>query len=198
MGASADVVTLARTGVDFDYRGDVIDAHAPEMPTRFVKQLYQLIRGATAIGLSRPDAMRLAIRCARDSMPPLRLAILDDVARFPGTLTRDVRKRLGKPRATVDRQLQALHMLGVLTCNEEEGENFGKSVTRWRYQLAPGINPDVLDPDTVPDLSPHKVFGEKERDERAVTHTDISGTVPGGAAKEGDDAADQRGHAARR
>ena len=55
--AAADVVTLARTGVDYDYRGDVIDAHAPEMPTRFVKQLYQLIRGATAIGLSHPKAM---------------------------------------------------------------------------------------------------------------------------------------------
>jgi len=32
--AAADVVTLARTAVDYDYRGDVIDAHAPEMPTR--------------------------------------------------------------------------------------------------------------------------------------------------------------------
>ena len=37
--AAADLVTLARTGVDYDYRGDVIDSHAPEMPTRFVKQL---------------------------------------------------------------------------------------------------------------------------------------------------------------
>ena len=81
-------------------------------------------------------------------------------------------------------------MLGVLTCNEEEGESFGKPVTRWRYQLASEINPDVLDPDTVPDLSLHKVFGEKERDEIAVTHTDISGTEPGGATKEVDDADD--------
>lgn len=37
--AAADLVTLARTGVEYDYRGDVIDAHAPEMPTRFAKQL---------------------------------------------------------------------------------------------------------------------------------------------------------------
>jgi hypothetical protein len=42
---AADLVTLARTGVEFDYRGDVIDAHAPEMPTRFAKQLAQLMRG---------------------------------------------------------------------------------------------------------------------------------------------------------
>jgi hypothetical protein len=31
--AAADLVTLARTGVDFEHRGDVIDAYAPEMPT---------------------------------------------------------------------------------------------------------------------------------------------------------------------
>ena len=186
--AAANVVTLARTAVDYDYRGDVIDAHAPEMPTRFVKQLYQLIRGATAIGLECQAAMRLAIRCARDSMPPLRMAILDDVAQFPGTLTRDVRKRVGKPRATVDRQLQALHMLGVLTCNEEEAMHAGKPVTLWRYRLAPGIDPDVLDPDSVPDLPPHGGYGEKERAEKAIAHTDISGIVSGGATTEGDDA----------
>ena len=112
--AAADLVTLARTGVEYDYRGDVIDAHAPEMPTRFAKQLTQIIRGAVAIGMDRDDALRLAIRCARDSMPPLRLAIIDDLAAHPYSTPTDVRKRLGKPRATVDRQLQALHMLDVV------------------------------------------------------------------------------------
>jgi hypothetical protein len=68
--AAADLVTLARTGVEYDYKGNVIDAHAPEMPTRFAKELAQVIRGAVAIGMDRGDAMRLAIRCARDSMPP--------------------------------------------------------------------------------------------------------------------------------
>ena len=85
--AAADLVTLARTGVDFDYRGDVIDAHAPEMPTRFMKQLVQIVRGGVAIGMGRHDALRLAVRCARDSMPPLRLAILDDIAEVSGVDT---------------------------------------------------------------------------------------------------------------
>ena len=85
--AAADLVTRARTGVDYDYRGDVIDAHAPEMPTRFAKQLAQVVRGAVAIGIDRADALRLAIRCARDSMPPLRLAILDDLAEHPDSST---------------------------------------------------------------------------------------------------------------
>jgi hypothetical protein len=148
--AAADLVTLARTGVEYDYRGDVIDAHAPEMPTRFAKQLTQVVRGGVAIGMDRKAALQLAVRCARDSMPPLRLAIIDDLAANPDSSTPEVRKRLDKPRNTVDRQLQALHMLGVLTCREQEYSENGR--TRWFYSLAEGINPDTLNTGSVPDL----------------------------------------------
>ena len=129
--AAADLVTLARTGVEYDYRGDVIDAHAPEMPTRFAKQLTQIVRGAVAIGMDRADALRLALRCARDSMPPLRLALIDDLSEHPSSTPTEVRKRLGKPRATVDRQLKALHILGVLTLVEVE---LAKGIA-WQYSL---------------------------------------------------------------
>lgn len=142
--AAADLVTLARTAVEFDNRGDVIDAHAPEMPTRFAKQLAQILLGAVAIGVGRDDALRLAIRCARDSMPPMRLAIVDDLAANPDSTTAQVRKRIGKPRTTVDRQLQALHMLGVAECDEEEREYAGQPSIRWRYSLTQGIDPSAL------------------------------------------------------
>jgi hypothetical protein len=66
--AAANITALCRTGVEYDYRGTPIDAHMPEMPTRFAKQLTQIIRGAVAIGL--PLQMRWrwrfgvrAIRC---------------------------------------------------------------------------------------------------------------------------------------
>lgn len=104
-------MTLCRTAVEFDYRGDIIDRHEPEAPTRFAKQLVQMFRGGVAIGMARQDALRLALRCARDSMPPLRLAVLEDVANHPHSKTSDVARRLDKPRNTVDRQLQALQML---------------------------------------------------------------------------------------
>lgn len=146
---AANLVTLARTGVEYDYSGNVIDAHAPEMPTRFAKQLAQLVRGAVAIGLNRAGALRLAIRCARDSMPPLRLAIVDYLAMNPDSSTQDIRKRIGKPRNTVDRQLQALHMLGVLTCDEREYGVDGRS--RWFYALADGIDPDAINPECFPE-----------------------------------------------
>lgn len=163
--AAADLVTLARTAVDHDYRGDVIDAHAPEAPTRFAKQLGQVARGAMAIGLGRDAALRLAIRCARDSMPPLRLAIVDDLAEHPSSTTADVRKRLEKPRATTDRQLQALHMLGVVSCNEVQCDQR----VRWYYSLADGIDAtSLLVPDLLVDTHSHK--------ERECLPTYISGT----------------------
>ncbi|MBS1897167.1 MAG: bifunctional DNA primase/polymerase [Actinobacteria bacterium] len=140
--AAADLVTLARTAVDIDYRGNVIDSHAPEMPTRFAKQLAQIFRGGLAIGLDRAGALALAIRVARDSMPPLRLEILEDVAANEWTPLREVVKRVDKPRSTVDRQLQALHLLGLLTVDEEVA-TVGMSLretTTWRYTLAPGID----------------------------------------------------------
>jgi Domain of unknown function (DUF3854) len=172
--AAADLVTLARTGVEYDYRGDVIEAHAPEMPTRFAKQLTQIVRAGVAIGMDREDALRLAIRCARDSMPPLRLAIIDDLAAQPHSSTGEVRRRLGKPRNTVDRQLQALHMLGVLTCEEVE---VSSDRSRRYYTLAESIDPTAL---LVPEMSVHTLIPKEEcvsesRDARSVC-TDISGT----------------------
>jgi hypothetical protein len=125
------------------------------MPTRFAKQLQQVVRGAVAIGVGRHEALKLAIRCARDSLPPLRLSIIDDLSKNPDSPPGDVRKRLNKPRSTIDRQMQALHMLEVLNCDEKPVENMGlfEDKVRWFYSLADGIDPSTLDPDAVPDLA---------------------------------------------
>jgi hypothetical protein len=134
---AADIVTMARTAVERDYRGDVIMAHAPEMPTRFAKQLTQMIRGGVAIGMTRQRAMQLAIRCARDSIPPLRVEILLDIAVHPASITGEVRKRIGKPWHTIRRELEALHMLGMLRCDEEETiTKTLKEKLIFRYSLA--------------------------------------------------------------
>jgi hypothetical protein len=111
---AANITTLCRTGVEYDYRGDPTEAHAPEMPTRFAKQLTQIIRGGVAVGMTRDDAMRLAIRCARDSMPPIRLAILKYLWRHPDCDTKTVAAALEMPRSTVKRQLESLQLLQVL------------------------------------------------------------------------------------
>lgn len=142
---AADLVTRARTAVSRDGQGNVTDAHAPEMPTRFSKQLAQIARGAIAIGMEEGEAMQLAIRCARDSVPPLRLAILEDLTTYGDSCVTDVRKRLGKPHATVDRELQALHMLGLVVLREEAySTSQGTGKTRWHYSITSGINTAVL------------------------------------------------------
>jgi hypothetical protein len=181
---AADIVTRARTAVDFDYKGNVVDAHAPEMPTRFAKQLGQVVRGAVAIGVDRTDALRLAIRCARDSIPPLRRIIIDDLAKNPESTASDVRKRTGKPWTTIDRQLQALHMLEVLDCDEVAyGEKEEKH--RWLCSLADGMNPAALDPDAILGSSPDSAHPSyKERSDNpaddATSHISYVGLAESG------------------
>lgn len=149
---AANLVTRGRTAVEADQQRNPIIAHAPEAPTRLAKQLAQVVRGGVAIGMDRRDALRLAIRCARDSMPPLRLAILDDLTKFAadtghmGAFSRvsDIRKRLQMPRTTIDRELQALQLLKLVEHSEQD-EPYGE-VTRkvWSYRLADDVQVGVL------------------------------------------------------
>jgi hypothetical protein len=140
----ANIVTWVRTGVERDYRGEVVDAHALEMPTRLSKQLTQLVRGAVAIGLSPAEAMRLAQRCARDTLPPLRRKILLDVANNPKSRPLQVARRIARPRTTVRRELEALHILGVLVCDEQDVMRGYREEVIARYSLAPAVDRKLL------------------------------------------------------
>lgn len=136
---AANLVTLARTAVERDYQGNVVSAHAPEAPTRFLKMLGQVARGILAIGGTEDHALRTALRVARDSMPPLRLLVLDAIhtTNHPMTGTQ-VGRKVDKPRTTVRRECDALHALGVLEIDGDEGQG------AWLYRLAAGIDPTVL------------------------------------------------------
>jgi hypothetical protein len=136
----AELVTRARTPVERDYQGNPAWAHSLEMPTRFAKQLVQIVRGGLVIGLDADTAMRAAARCCHDSMPPMRLVVLADVAAHPECFTPDVVERVQLPRQTVDRTLQELHLLGLLTVQHLA---YGEKV-RWLYSLAPDVDPAVL------------------------------------------------------
>jgi hypothetical protein len=165
--AVADLVTFARTAIERDYQGHVTDAHAPELPTRFAKILGQIVRGGLAIGMGRERAVATAVRVAGDSMPPLRLAVLGDVANHPDSRCSDVQRRLQKPRSTIDRELQGLHVLGLLVCDDS-------GTGGWRYSLA-----DVVDEPTLKALVTRKVstgdIGIEKRGPESRTLTDISG-----------------------
>ncbi|MDI9936582.1 bifunctional DNA primase/polymerase [Rhodococcus sp. IEGM 1351] len=135
---AANLVTWARTAVDFDYQGNVEMAHMPEMPTRFAKELAQVMLGGLAIGMTREAALDLALRCAADSMPPIRLAILNDLLTNPDSTSSEVARRVDQPRKSVDRQLQALDALQLLTkydYHSELGED-GHTKCSWRYTIS--------------------------------------------------------------
>jgi hypothetical protein len=138
----ADLVTRARTPVERDYQGNPAFAHALEMPTRFAKQLVQIVRGGLLLGLDRATAMGVAARCCHDTMPPLRRVVLADIAANPDSFTPDVADRVQMPKTTIDRALQELQLLGLLVVyHVAYGEN---SRIRWSYSLAPGIDPGDL------------------------------------------------------
>lgn len=134
----ANIVSAARTGVERDRRGDVVDAHAFEAPTRLVKYLGQVVRGGIAIGLDRVDALRLAVRIAHDCVPPLRLAALKAVEANPGNTTSEIARLMQKPRTSVDRALQELHLLELLEVTSDAID------TKWRYRIAAEVDADAL------------------------------------------------------
>jgi hypothetical protein len=140
----ANVVTWARSGVERDFRGDVVNAHAPEMPTRFAKQLAQVVRGALSFGMDPDAAMRLAIRCARDSMEPLRRDLLLDIAANPDTEPNEVHRRIARPLTTVKQNLVALHMLRLVKCDERLERRANRMVEVPHYSLAPDLDRATL------------------------------------------------------
>jgi hypothetical protein len=142
--AISNLLTRTRTAIERDYRGNVIDSHDPEMPTRFAKQLIQMMRGALAVGMARDDALRLILRCAWDSVPKLRLQLLRDVAKNPDTHAAAIRRRMQKPRFTIDQAMEALHALGLLTCREEEKVQGTRTVWVRHYSLADRVDPSLL------------------------------------------------------
>jgi hypothetical protein len=142
IAAMADIVTRARTAVERDYKGDVTDVHAPEMPTRLAKQLTQVVRGGVSIGIPRGEAMRLAVRCARDSIPPLRLEILLDIAKNPKTSVGEVRRRNNKPWKTTKREMDALQMLDMLQCTESVDCHGGEKI--WNYEICRSLDIETL------------------------------------------------------
>jgi hypothetical protein len=110
-------------------QGVMVNAHAPEMPTRFAKQLCQTVRGALALRMPADMAMRLETRCARDSLEPLRRDLLLDIAANPDTEPGDVHKRIVRPLTTAKNNLRALHTLRLLVCDERHEWRGGRMFT---------------------------------------------------------------------
>jgi hypothetical protein len=123
--------------VERDYQGNPTEAHAPEAPTRFTKQLLQVMRGGVAVGMDRKDALRLAMRIARDSIPPLRHRIIEIMYYSKTPLTAwQMSGLLNEPRTTIGREMDALQLLRVLTVDRrEDDEDLPPGRRSWKFAL---------------------------------------------------------------
>ena len=166
--ALATLVARVRSAVERDgYSREIELIPDPEVPTRLVLTLAQLLAGLDVIGVERADALNLVRWVARDSAPAIRLVLLDLlVAESEPLETTEVGAKLRYPSSTVRRALEDVEAHGLA---ERIVEGKGKAhlwlASRWTRTHWP-----VLD-----DLSRNSsLHAERERDRGS---TDISGTV---------------------
>lgn len=118
----ADVVTRARSAVARDYQSrDVLYLPEPEAPTRFAKQVAQLMAAMLAIGVDESEAWRVGRKVGWDSVPAVRTTVLRLLSREPGELTRaELAGQTGLPQTTVVRVTEDLAMLELATQRKNE------------------------------------------------------------------------------
>jgi hypothetical protein len=118
-----------------------------------------MVRGGIVIGMSLGGTVRLALRCARDSIPQLKLKILLDLAANARSRATDVCERITKPHRTVRRELEALTPSDC--CTEEHEQSIAdESKIIWRYSL----NEDKLHRETLLAIAhpPHSITSDMQ------------------------------------
>lgn len=123
------LVVRCRSAVERDgYSRDIELVPEAEAPTRLTIVLARLLDGLDAIGTDRDTAWSVVTKAALDSVPALRLAILDVLheAVMP-TETGEIGVRLGYPTTTAKRALEDLEA-HRLVLRERQGQ--GKA-DRW-------------------------------------------------------------------
>jgi hypothetical protein len=109
LAALGSFVALARSPVDRDQQGEIRLVMDPEAPTRIVKMLAQLWRAAGILGLSANDAWEMVLRVGLDSIPKLRLMILDVLYTRQGLAsTTVIAEAVEHPSRTTRRALEDL------------------------------------------------------------------------------------------
>jgi len=106
-----DIITRARSGVARDgYSRELLYLPEPEAPTRLAKQLAQLGAAMLAMGVGEAETWRLLRKAGWDSVPAVRCAVLDMLARrdeTPATVA-ELQEQTGLPQKTVERVIEDL------------------------------------------------------------------------------------------
>src|SRR5438128_4752994 len=138
-------VARCRTAVDGNYRGEPVDVHASEHPGRFIKQLGQLLRGALSIGLTRRDALALVHRCAFDSIPPARLAVMRELKGQGRQTVATIAGWLNKVYPTTKNHLDGLALLGLVQKDELNPSDEDDQRVRRYYALNADVESVLTD-----------------------------------------------------
>lgn len=105
----------------FGYGKREIDGPATiEEPPRLIKQLHGMARGLLALGLDEETATALVRKVALDSMPAVRFAVLDALAKGGQALTAEVGRLAGLERGVARRTLEELEVVGIVR-SERDG-----------------------------------------------------------------------------
>jgi hypothetical protein len=139
----ADTVTRARSGVPRDgYSRELQYLPEPEAPTRLAKQLAQLGAGLLTIGVDEAETWRLLRKAGWDSVPAVRCAVLECLARQgePVTLAA-LEEETGLPKNTVSRVVEDLVVLKLGRRVKEAGKWYveASSIAReyWDSERSP-------------------------------------------------------------
>jgi hypothetical protein len=123
----ASLVSQARSPVHRDYKGEIELVGDAEAPTRIIKQLGQIWWACGLLGLGEHDSWEVVRRCALDSIPKLRGAVIRYLAQLDGQAgTTTVGTGVVHPTRTVRRALEDLAAHGVVT-RESAGKGFADS-----------------------------------------------------------------------
>jgi hypothetical protein len=141
----ANFVTLARSPVARDYRGEIELVMDREAPYRFVKQLYGLWRACGLLGMDREQAWEVAARVARDSLPKLRWRVLEALVGRGEQSTNTVARAVNHPYRSTKRTLEDLAAHGVVKRTTVELEG---SATKdfWALTEQAGAVPEMSGP----------------------------------------------------
>jgi DNA-binding MarR family transcriptional regulator len=160
--ALATFVVRARSAVERDgYSRDIELVPGPEAPTRLVIVLDRLLGGLDALGCNRDDAFRVVIKSALDSVPALRLAVLDAIHAEDDLDTNVIAEAVRHPATTTRRALEDLTAHGLI--DRRRGEN-EKDPHRW--SLTPFARTRL---DAIPEMSSNTRSGRDKSSSPVLT-----------------------------
>lgn len=111
----ASIVSQARSPVHRDFKGEIELVGDAEAPTRIIKQLGQIWRACGVLGLDHADSWEVVRRCALDSIPKLRGAVIRYLDKLDAPAdTTMVGTGVVHPTRTVRRALEDLAAHGVV------------------------------------------------------------------------------------